>query len=343
MNNTGVSNAIDFPTTRVPRTTLGDLAGRFALVESRENPDWDVPLTSLSATPAGNVEIAGHGDFGLTDWSRNQLGQALGIQWHRFFAGAGLDEQAEDLNRRLRRAHGVVRLRTTSDKLDGAAGDGTLRAVVSPGFTAVKDTLITQLLSDSLRTSDPQARVIRSEVTPLSTSFVIKIGEAYRIGGPGKVGEVWGALVCRNSGVGYAKLVISLSLVRLACLNGMTCPVPLPAIVRARHAWLDEGQIREAVRLGLEGVGDRLAKGTQVLADSAHHAVDDIDGEVRRVLKSARLPLRLARPVLSAYGREPHASRFGVSQALTLAAQAETPEVRLVLEDLAGRYLATGG
>ena len=32
------------------------------------------------------------------------------------------------------------------------------------------------------------------------------------------------------------RLVVDLHLVRLACLNGMVCPVQMPAIVRARHA-----------------------------------------------------------------------------------------------------------
>jgi len=117
----------------------------------------------------------------------------------------------------------------------------------------------------------------------------------------------------------------------------------MPAIVRARHAWLDEAQIRNAIQSGLDGVGDKLRSGTRVLEESAHHGVDDVEAEVRRVLQNARLGVRLARPVLEAYRREPHASRFGVSQALTLAAQSATPEVRIQLEETAGRYLASGG
>jgi hypothetical protein len=45
---------------------------------------------------------------------------------------------------------------------------------------------------------------------------------------------------------------------------------------------------------------------------------------------------------MSAFMREPGRSRFSVSQALTLAAQAEAPEVRFSLEQAAGLYLAQG-
>lgn len=336
-----MANIINFPGVPVPRTTLADLVARFADVEAQENPDADVPLASLRATDVDTIEIPGLGQHVLTDWSRGQLGHALGISWERFFAGASLNERAEDLNRRLRRAHGVVRLRTTRTKADGAVGEGMIRAVVSTDFTSVRDTSITSLLSDALRGTEPDARVIRSEVTSLSTSFVVRVGESYKIGGAGKVGEIWGGLLVRNSGVGYAKLVVSLHLTRLVCLNGLTCPVPLPAIVRARHRWLDQEQIQQSLREGLQGVGDRIRQGTYVLGESVGHLVENIDAEVRRVLKSAKLPVRLVRGVLAAYAREPHQSRFGVSQALTLAAQGESPEVRLLLEEVAGRYLAS--
>jgi len=338
-----LAEVVNFPGARIPKTTLGDLAQRFANVEALENPDVDVPLNSLKAEDSGTIVVPGLGEHVLTDWARDQLGRVVGLSWGRFFAGAGPAEQADDLNRRFRRGHGVIRLRTTKAKPEGTLGDGTIRAIVSSGFSTIKDTAITGLLADALRTVEPDARVLRSEITDRSTSFVVKIGEPYKIGGPGNVGEVWGSLTVRNSGVGYARLIVNLSLLRISCLNGLTAPVVMPAIVRTRHRWLDEGQVRESILRGLDGVGERLHRSTRVLADSAQRGVDDVEAEVRRVLQNAKLPLRLARPILSAYGREPHASQFGVSQAITLHAQAESPELRLQLEDVAGRYLAAGG
>jgi hypothetical protein len=336
-----LANVIQFPGAPVPRTRLADLLGRFEAIEAQENPDLDVPLSALRATDVGTVEIPDLGAHVLTDWSRNQLGHALGISWDRFFAGAPHDVAAEDLNRRLGRAHGVVRLRTNRVAPEGLACQGTIRAVVSRDFATVRDTAVVAMLQDALAQTEPDARIVRTAQTDLSTSFVLRLGEPYRLGGPGRVGDVWGGLLVRNSGVGYSRLVVSLHLVRLVCMNGMACPIPMPALVRHRHRWIEEREIREAITGGLQGIGERLRRGAYVLEEAGHHRVEDIEAEVRHVLRAAKLPTSLVRPVLSAYSREPHASRFGISQALTLAAQQTSPETRLQLEELAGSYLTT--
>ena len=191
----------------IPKTTLSFISTKLAEVEAQENSDVDLSLSSLKATSQGTIEIPNLGEHGFTDWSKNQLGQALGLSWEKFFSGAGPEERAEDLNRRLRRARGVVRLRTTRTKPEDAPGEGTLRAVVSTTFSSIKDTTVTSMLSDALQAVEPDARIVRHSVTDLSTSFVVKLGETYKVGGPGRVGDVWGGLLVRNSGVGYSKLL----------------------------------------------------------------------------------------------------------------------------------------
>ena len=334
------NNVLAFPGHPIPKTTLSDLINTFQAVESQENPDADVHLASLQMRDNGLLAIPDVGECVLTDWARGQLGQALGFSWDRYFAGASLNERAEDLNRRLARAHGVVRLRTTRAKPEGIEGDGVLRAVVSRDYSTVRDSTIATLLAGGLAKAEPNARVLRYSTTDLTTSFVVRVGEPYRVGLHGKVGDLWGSLLVRNSGVGYSKLSVSLHLVRLACMNGMTCPVSLPAIVRTRHRWIDEGEIAVAIHEGLVGITDKLRRGAYVLDEAVGQRVDDVDVEVRSVLKTAKLPAKLVRPVLAAYAREPHPSRFGVSQAITLASQGESPELRLMMDDAAGRYLA---
>jgi hypothetical protein len=335
------ANVLAFPERPTLKTTIKDLVATFESVEVQENPDLDVHLSALRAREDGLIEVPDLGAHALTDWARGQLGQTLGFSWDRYFAGASLPDRAGDLNRRLARAHGVVRLRTTRAKPEGIEGDGVLRAVVSRDYSTVRDSTITSLLAGGLAKVEPNARILRYSTTELTTSFVVRVGEPYRVGSHGKVGELWGALVCRNSGVGYSKLTIALHLVRLACMNGMTAPVPMPAIVRTRHRWIDEGEIAVAIHEGLVGISDKLRRGAYVMDEAVGQRVDDVEAEVREVLKTAKLPTKLVRPILSAYAREPHASRFGVSQALTLAAQTESPEVRLQLEEVAGRYLAS--
>ena len=77
-----------------------------------------------------------------------------------------------------------------------------------------------------------------------------------------------------------------------------------------------------------------------MLAESTTVEVSNVELEVRDLLRESRLPMRLVSSVMASYLREPSRTRFGVSQALTLAAQGESPEVRYALERAAGMYLA---
>ena len=67
--------------------------------------------------------------------------------------------------------------------------------------------------------------------------------------------------------------------------------------------------------------------------------VKNVGDAVRGVLTDSNLPLRLFDPIMEACGREPTPTAFGVSQAITLAAQRFSPEQRLELEQAAGQYL----
>jgi hypothetical protein len=76
-------------------------------------------------------------------------------------------------------------------------------------------------------------------------------------------------------------------------------------------------------------------------APPTRHAVDHVPAVLSQILRDARLPQRFLPILLSAYGREPHASAFGVTQAITLAAQdaSVSAEDRVVLERAAGAYM----
>ena len=116
--------------------------------------------------------------------------------------------------------------------------------------------------------------------------------------------------------------------------------LPGATLVRAVHRFIDIDRIRERLVEGLKGLPERVNRSVKMLAESTSVEVANVELEVRDLLREARLPLRLVSPVMSAYLREPSRTRFGVSQAVTLAAQGESPEVRYALERAAGMYLA---
>jgi plasmid stability protein len=320
-------------------TTLDDLVASFETAESLSNPDVVVPLDKIRMTGDGMLHVPNlHGELALNDWSRSQLARLAGVSWDRWFEGTDARERAEEMNRRLARASGTVRVRSTRRIVKDVQADGVIRALVSPDYSPIADALVVRVLGDALRGVEDQARVVRYSATDLSTVFAVRIGE--RLTPSAEVGAVEGCVYVRNSGVGFARLVVGLMLHRLACKNGMIVSLPGATLVRAVHLHVDPFRIAQRIAEGLRDLPDKIHRGARVMAASAAYDVANVELEVRDVLREAKLPMRLVQPVMSAYAREPSPTRFGVSQAITLAAQALTPEQRFDLERAAGIYLA---
>jgi hypothetical protein len=318
--------------------TLPELVSRLTAIEGRENPDVVVERKALRMTSAGFLEVPSlTGEFALTDWARASLASMLGIRWHRYAENASDIELADEVNRRLARAAGEVRVRSTRDAGDFTA-HGTIRAFVSPGYTSVADSRLAWMLGELLA-SEEQVKVERFHVTDMTTTYALSLGSPLNPKRGSEVGDVQASILIQNSGVGYASLFLSLSLLRLICLNGMT--IQDGASARRAHRGLDDARLRSLLGTSLGNIGSRVraAADNLVLATERplRMSVEDV---VTRLLIAAHLPKRLLPEIQAAYDQEPHPSVFGVSQALTAAARTQTPELRVELENLAGRYLA---
>ncbi len=319
--------------------TLHELINRLQAAEALENPDRVVAMNTLTMNNNGNI-VTPVGELRLTDWSQTQLATMVGLRWDRWFQNADQDDKADELNRRFRRATSEVKIRTTRAVEPGVAADGTLSALVTPGYTAVRDSMVAGLVIESLRGLETGFEVLRSDFTTRSSSYVVALGRPFVAGGNREVGDHYGGLLVRNSGVGYASLRISVHLIRLICRNGMTAPVKDAQILRRYHRGLmDESRILEQLDAGLLDLPEKLKRSEFVISNAAWHVVDDVPATIECVIGNAKLPKRVAGPVIEAYGKEPLPSAFGVVQAFTLAAQQFAPEERLQLEDAASEYL----
>ena len=330
------------PATVHPKT-LPELVQVFEAEEALENPDLVTKLSSIRMEENGLVALPSLGSFVLTDWSRAQLASVVGLRWSRFFENATSNDEAEELNRRLARSTAMARVRTSGfgDGGEGTKANGVLKAFVSSTYSPVSDSRLARHLAETLRPKDPELRLIRYDLTERTSSYVVKLGDTYRQGDRNaNVGDCWGGILVRNSGVGFASLVLTLHLTRLVCLNGMCLPIPDALLVKRRHRGIDDDALKQLLSERLEDVAGRLHQGQTRLRAAVAHTVDDVPAELRTILQNAELPQRLMPALLSAYGREPEPTRFGVSQAITLAAQSMSPEERLELEEAAGNYLA---
>jgi len=208
--------------------------------------------------------------------------------------------------------------------------EGVVRAFVSPGYSSVPDSRVAWMLSELLKDEEP-VKVERFHATDMTTSYMLSFGTSLTPRKGSAVGDVNGGLLVRNSGVGYASLLVSLSLLRLICLNGMT--VEDGVSTRRAHRGLDDARLRSLLAGTLGNIGSRVRAAAENLAYATERALS--------ASITARLPRKLVPEIETAYTQEPHASPFGIAQAFTLAAQTMGPELRIELEALAGRYLST--
>ena len=328
------ANDVEVPRRPAPRS-LGDLIARLEADEQLVNDDAVVPMSALAMNHEGEVCVPDRGTFELTSWSRQQIASRLGIRWNTWFSGIDPSLRAQEINRRLALQSDTVRVRT-----DRA---GLLRGIVSPTYTPVADSLVARALLRALPGGET-LKVTRFSTTDRTVSWVVQVVEMRR-NGPGRIGDLTGGVLVRNSSVGYASLVAAAHITRLICTNGMVVSQER-ALLRRRHQHLRIGTIEvieAALANGVRDLPERLNMAANTLEASAHHAVTNVRQTLRDVLTEATLPTRKLMPImLDAYAREPHSSIFGIAQAITRGAQSPTvsPEDRLALERAAGLLVA---
>ena len=323
---------------RTPET-LHDLVSYFESMAAQQYADMDVPVAVLRMNESGSIVVPGRGRCALTPWSKQQLAWRLGISWGRWFDGINPGLRADEVNRRLARDPGVLRVKTATAAGDDGESVATLRGFVTPSYTTIPDAVVARAILEAL--PGESLSVVRHTTTDRTSSYVVRVGATLHLGGPAQVGDVTGGLIVRNSDVGYASLVVAAHVTRLACTNGLLVSEDRP-IVRRAHRTFNLEVLKKALSVGLRDLPGRLLRAGRALELSAHHAVLDVEAALVAVLRSARRPLRFLPVLVAAYHREPHESVFGISQAATLAAQDPTvsAEERVALETASGQYVA---
>ena len=180
-------------------------------------------------------------------------------------------------------------------------------------------------------------RIRRLDLTDRMTAVTICVGEPQSVGGI--VGAIWGSITLVNSGVGWSGLSVSVSLLRLACSNGMRAPLMNARLIDIRHRHVDLASVRNQLVGELQNLPSNLTRANRVLADSTSWEVRNVEAEARTILRESGMVRKHLNGVIAAYRRGPHQSVFGLSQAISLHAQSTSPEDRVALETLAGSYV----
>ena len=251
--------------------TLTGLVERLEARDAEANPDRTVQLSKVRMTVDGTLVVPSvQGSFAMTEWARGQLARSVGVNWERFFQNARPTDVAEEMNRRFDRATETVKLRSVSRVPQDIDATGTITALVGPDYTPIADAVIGNVLRNALASVNHDTKILRCTTTDLTTSYVVRVGE--RLTPNAEVGAVEGCLVVRNSGVGYAKLLVQLMLHRLACKNGLIVSLPGAVLVRSIHRGIDLGQVRERLSEGLRGLRDASARSASARESSGSPA-----------------------------------------------------------------------
>jgi hypothetical protein len=291
-------------------------------------------MTSL--TGRGTIKTPSGGHYAMTDWSRSQLSSLLGVRWDKWFSRASGEERADEVNRRLGRMGEIpLKLRSSRTAPESAEADGILDGIVTPAYTPIPDSQVARLVAGALTLHEPELKVIHNFATSMTTSYVVAVGKPQGRGGV--VGEMWGGVLIQNSGVAYSCLSIQAHVTRLICTNGMKA-VHRANILRKRHRGLDMNIIAEQIFEGVRRLPGTISRTLDIIDRSVNVPVGDVEGEVRRLLGDARMPLRHAAPIMAAYNDEPIRTAFGISQAITAHAKDVSSEERVELEAVAATY-----
>ncbi len=272
---------------------------------------------TLSARQNGNAQAYKLSDFALT-----QLCQRLAIP-ARYLKRLPAGMQAGLVNYDLGRlAHTGFLIRAKGEAIRAVLSDRYVpynnRDVLEAVWTAVKD--------DGLAV---RSFVVEERGMFLKLTMRTLTDEALQL----KAGVMIG-----NSEVGFAQVTVEPFIFRLPCTNDLI--VAEEAAFRHRHVNFSVEKFNERIAAGIVRAL-KLAENAVYSAQVAdQQTIQEPQREIERLGKTWKLEVRLVAAALAAFEMEPRATRFGVMNSFTRAAQRLGPIERIEVERLAGRLLA---
>lgn len=299
-------------------------------------PDVTIHASDLAMTHDGHLDVPGVGTLRLNAWSRRQLSADLGLRWDKWFASATPDERAEEVNRRLARLPGELKLRAYRD--ESGEADGVLRALLSPSFTPIDDVRIFDRLAANLGSALDVYRFTEATITDSTSHYA-----AVRVAPLDVRGDVLRpGFRTRNSEVGGSAFSMDDYWLRQVCTNGLMLKVGDKRLLYRTHRTIDDDHLAAALVIALGKLPERWSVAADLMARAMDVAVPHPDAAVAAVLDSPDVPRAFVEAAQVAALRDEDHTRYGVVQAITLVAHRDNrdPDVRFAMERLAGEYLA---
>jgi len=346
-----------------------------AEAHSLKNQDVNVMLEDIRVTPELHIEIPNVGTFGMTHWSKKQLGSLLGVQWDKWFNTelVSAEQVQEELTRRFSKTKEQKKFRTSRFR-HGAPGvdncDGYLRAVLGPNYYAIDDEIIFDRLERNFSGNVASLRFMpehlskrggwandhcshytivgeRIDMGPVDEGHSDpRVRDAYALakatGGLPTQDYVYPGMHMRNSEVGYTAVSINEFNFRLVCLNGMMITQGESQLLYRQHRRVDDEQIDVQLSKVFEKAPIRWESTRQTLLKMKDVQLKDPLDELKKQLEKMAASKRFQEEAAAAYEKEPLPSLYGMLQAVTRAAQStDDMDKRFEYEAMAGQLLSS--
>lgn len=297
-------------------------------------PDRTVHVADLVFTREGTIEVPGVGPLEVRPLARRQLARMFSIRWDGWFQTASLDERAEEVNRRLMRTPGEVKLRAWSHRTASTAG--TLRAILAPGYEPIDDLRIFETLRANMGPLMDEYVFQRVESGEETSQYAAVLREVRTVRGD----ELVPGWSLRTSEIGQAPLSIDDYWLRLVCTNGLLLAVGGKRSLYRRHRAIDDDQLAAAFVLALGRLPGRFERALELMAGAMDAVLEHPDVLVAEILGG--IPRLLVEEVQRTALADAPISRFGLLNVITRVAHTTNtdPEVRFAMESAAGRLLA---
>lgn len=242
-------------------------------------------------------------------------------------------EQADSKNFFLR-----VKDAATKDSETGA--EGYVRAVLTDRYSILDNLDLLNLMKPFIRSHDLSLQI--GHVTDKSYHMRLLFPKEIPIGDPdggggGDVHQV--GIHITNSEVGATNLGGDFLLYRQVCMNGLMAVFNNEPLFSQRHINIDTHELRMSVKSALEMVTERQDEVIGRAERAMGQTVVNPHRELKRVLKNGRASDDFIEMAIEAYDAAPNPTRFGVTQAMTQAAQRLQMDARVLIENVAGSYL----
>ena len=210
----------------------------------------------------------------------------------------------------------------------------TVRAVLSGRYEPFDDLDLVRALESLPRIDEAVVRWI--DVNDMTSHVRLSWPEervALRVGD-----EVERGVHISNSEVGARSVRIEPLVYRLVCTNGLIAPRRLGAHA-IRHVGRGD-RVRQLVAQAVDDVFGATEQLVDRFKDALDVAISSPVDEITAVAKAGQLTEAQFKNLLDSYLLEPEPTRYGITNAVTLAAQGQDdPVARTDMETLAGRYV----